>query len=33
MRDEFCEKDEEIEILRDQLAELESRHSTQTTQV
>jgi hypothetical protein len=26
MRDEFCEKDEEVEILRDNFAELENRH-------
>jgi hypothetical protein len=32
MREEFAEKDEEIELLRDNLAELEQRHGQQTTQ-
>ena len=33
MRDEFTEKDEEIEILRENFAELEQRHNQQLTQV
>ena len=33
MRDESAEKDEEIELLRDSLAELEQRHGQQSTQV
>lgn len=33
MREESAEKDEEIEMLRDNLTELEQRHTSQTTQV
>ena len=33
MREEFTEKDEEMELLRDSFAELEGRHNQQTTQV
>jgi len=33
MRDEFTEKDEEIEMLRENFAELEQRHNQQLTQV
>lgn len=33
MRDEFAEKDDEIEMLRENLNELEQRHNQQLTQV
>lgn len=33
MRDELAEKDEEMEMMRDHLGELEQRHNQQGTQV